>query len=249
MRQRSQAHDPLGTYTFTGWTVTYGFFAWMGGFMLHVNNKPQATLTPSELLHFVCEGLVDMPNIMQRVHELSGLSRSHYIGCIYLQCIMDIRQTYKIEVRVMDYQKPLCYCLWWKKPKDVRHPYIVHWKAIASPSDLTYIFHGHWHGHFHPCFPFMLGSISRWLWGIFGFIHFLGGNPTVLYMDLEQQLWHMSSTVVTIAPLMVFLTFALKSSLFKKGASDVPRRQITILSVLRSIVTYFAAFYAFIYPL
>ncbi|KAG0695634.1 hypothetical protein DFH29DRAFT_1083282 [Suillus ampliporus] len=50
---------------FRGWTVTHGFFAWMGGFMLYVNNKPRATLTPGELLHFVREGSVDMPDITE----------------------------------------------------------------------------------------------------------------------------------------------------------------------------------------
>ncbi|KAG2065886.1 hypothetical protein BDR04DRAFT_131665 [Suillus decipiens] len=33
---------------FTGWTVTHVFFAWMGGFMLYVNGKPRATLTPQK---------------------------------------------------------------------------------------------------------------------------------------------------------------------------------------------------------
>ncbi|KAJ8590498.1 hypothetical protein M405DRAFT_896852 [Rhizopogon salebrosus TDB-379] len=40
-------------------TVTHGFFAWMGGFLLYVNGHPRASLTPKELLHFVHNGSVN----------------------------------------------------------------------------------------------------------------------------------------------------------------------------------------------
>ncbi|KAG1848373.1 hypothetical protein C8R48DRAFT_408716 [Suillus tomentosus] len=49
----------------TEWTTTHAFFAWMGGFMLYFNDKPRATLTPDKLLHFVHEGSVEMPIIVE----------------------------------------------------------------------------------------------------------------------------------------------------------------------------------------
>ncbi|KAG2344047.1 hypothetical protein BDR05DRAFT_883061, partial [Suillus weaverae] len=99
---------------FNEWTMTHGFFAWMGGFMLYVNGKPRVTLTPHELLLFVREESVDMPVI-----AATTLLEIDTLAIATLTCIT--------------------YCLWWKKPKDIRRPYIVHWKATAlPPSDLTY---------------------------------------------------------------------------------------------------------------
>ncbi|KAJ8582547.1 hypothetical protein M405DRAFT_867744 [Rhizopogon salebrosus TDB-379] len=40
---------------FKEWTVTHGFFAWMGGLLLYVNGELRATLTPDELLRFKIE--------------------------------------------------------------------------------------------------------------------------------------------------------------------------------------------------
>ncbi|KAG1813929.1 uncharacterized protein BJ212DRAFT_384073 [Suillus subaureus] len=77
---------------FTVWTVTNGFFAWMGGFMLYVDGKPQATLTPHELLRFVREGHVDMPVITEAdIEDRSkgdGLSK----GIAILQLVWFVAQ-------------------------------------------------------------------------------------------------------------------------------------------------------------
>ncbi|KAG2356750.1 hypothetical protein BDR07DRAFT_1491549 [Suillus spraguei] len=47
--------------TFDRWTLTHGFFACMGGFVLYVDGEPRTTLTPDELLQFAREGSVDIP--------------------------------------------------------------------------------------------------------------------------------------------------------------------------------------------
>ncbi|KAG1721793.1 hypothetical protein EDB19DRAFT_1646207 [Suillus lakei] len=135
------------------WTLTHGFFAWTGGFMLYVNGEPRATLTPDELLRFVCAGLVDMPVITEaEIEDRSkddGLSK----GVAILQLVWFVTQliaryVQKLPMTLLEIDTLsiaaltcICYVLWWKKPKDVGLPYAVHWKSATSPGDLTYDLH------------------------------------------------------------------------------------------------------------
>ncbi|KAG1730948.1 uncharacterized protein EDB91DRAFT_737112 [Suillus paluster] len=131
--------------------VTHGFFAWMGGFMLYVNDKPRATLHPNELLNFVRKGSMDMPVITEtEIEDRSkgdGLSK----GIAILQLVWFVLQLVArytqnlpitlLEVDTLAVSALTCitYCLWWKKPKDVGCPYTVHLKTTASPpSNLAY---------------------------------------------------------------------------------------------------------------
>ncbi|KAG1880127.1 hypothetical protein F4604DRAFT_1579029 [Suillus subluteus] len=136
------------------WTVTHGFFAWMGGFMLYCGDKPRATLTPNELMDFVHDGYVDIPDIEEA--DIEGRSKSDALskGIAILQLVWFVLQlvfryiqhlpTTLLEIDTLAVVSLSCiaYCLWWKKPKDVRRPYPVHWKkneAKAPPLDpLTY---------------------------------------------------------------------------------------------------------------
>jgi hypothetical protein len=123
----------------------------MGGFMLYVNDEPRGTLTPDELLRFIDERSVDMPVISEaEVADRSkgdGLSKSFSI----LQLVWFVVQLFAryvqtlpitlLEIDTLAVTALTCisYGLWWKKPKDVRCPYVVHWKGPASqPSRLTY---------------------------------------------------------------------------------------------------------------
>ncbi|KAG0702577.1 hypothetical protein DFH29DRAFT_496717 [Suillus ampliporus] len=140
--------------TVTEWTVTHGFFAWMGGFMLYVNNKPRVTLTPGELLEFVRAGSVDMPIITEEeIDDRSkgdGLSKAIAIlqlAWFVLQLIARYVQNLPVtllEVDTLAITALTCiaYCLWWMKPKVVGCSHPVHWKATAAaaspPSELTY---------------------------------------------------------------------------------------------------------------
>ncbi|KAG1764166.1 hypothetical protein EV702DRAFT_982227 [Suillus placidus] len=131
------------------WTMTHGFFAWMGGFMLHVNGRPRATLTPDELLQFVRDGSVDMPVISEEEIEDRSKGDGLSKGIALLQLVWFAIQFFAryinnlpntlLETDALAIAALTCisYGLWWKKPKDVRCPYIVHWKAAASPSRLT----------------------------------------------------------------------------------------------------------------
>ncbi|KAG2117618.1 hypothetical protein DEU56DRAFT_931450 [Suillus clintonianus] len=146
---RGSSSAPRPVAEFKEWTMTHGFFAWMGGFMLYVDGRPRAILTPNELLQFVRDGSVDMPVISEEeIEDRSkgdGLSKgiallqlAWFAVQFFARYIENLPNTL-LETDTLAIAALTCisYGLWWKKPKDVRCPYVVHWKAVASPSRLT----------------------------------------------------------------------------------------------------------------
>jgi hypothetical protein len=139
--------QPLGHI---GWTITHGFFVWMGGFVLYVNDEPRAVLRPEELQRFVNEGSVDMPVIPEE--DLQDRSK----GDVLSKCIVVLqlgwfiaqlvaRSVQKLPVTLLEIDTLavtvltcIAYGWWWKKPLDVGRPYPVHWKATASPPGRLY---------------------------------------------------------------------------------------------------------------
>ncbi|KAG1895035.1 uncharacterized protein F5891DRAFT_1060368 [Suillus fuscotomentosus] len=120
----------------------------MGGFMLYVDGMPRATLTSNELLEFVRRGSVDMPVITEAdIEDRSkgdGLSKGiailqlvWFVSQLVARCIQNLPITL-LEIDTLAVAALTCisYALWWKKPKDVGCPYIVHLKANATPPDL-----------------------------------------------------------------------------------------------------------------
>ncbi|KAG2033091.1 hypothetical protein BDR03DRAFT_968430 [Suillus americanus] len=155
--EASRSSSVLRPAEFQRWRMTHGFFAWMGGFMLYVDGKPRAPLTTDELCYFVRVGSVNMPVISEaEIEDRSkgdGLSK----GIALLQLVWFVIQLIAryvqnlpitlLEIDTLAVAALTCvaYGLWWKKPKDVGCPYIVHWKAHSQPSPLTYDtenFHG-----------------------------------------------------------------------------------------------------------
>ncbi|KAG2068124.1 hypothetical protein BDR04DRAFT_939403, partial [Suillus decipiens] len=67
------------------WTLTHGFFACMGGFVLYIDGELRTTLIPDELLQFVHEEYVEIPLIS----EVDIRDRSK--GNMLLKCV-DILQ-------------------------------------------------------------------------------------------------------------------------------------------------------------
>lgn len=141
----------IAGHDFRKWTTMHGFFAWMGGFVLYYDNKPQATLTPKELIVFISEGSVDIPDIVEA--DMEGRSKSDGLSKLFsvLQLgwfVLQLGARYiqhlpatllEIDTLAVVTLACIAYCLWWKKPKDVRRPYVVHWKKNeAPPPDLTY---------------------------------------------------------------------------------------------------------------
>ncbi|KAG2120181.1 hypothetical protein BD769DRAFT_1609219 [Suillus cothurnatus] len=128
-----------------GWTLTHGFFAWMGGFMLYVDGRPRGTLTPDELLQFVRDKLVEMPVITEaEIKDRSkGDTLSKWVAILQLvwfviqliaRYIQDLPITL-LEIDTLGVAALTCisYGLWLNKPKDARLPYIVHWKDSTAP--------------------------------------------------------------------------------------------------------------------
>ncbi|KAG2070603.1 hypothetical protein BDR04DRAFT_1142728, partial [Suillus decipiens] len=136
---------------FRGWTVTHGFFVWMGGFMLYVNDEPRATLTPKELKRFVRKGSVEMPIIVEADIEDRSKGDALSKGIAILQLVWFIlqlvaRYVQNLPITLLELDTlavaaltGITYGFWWKKPKDVGRPHAVYWKATAPPqSELIY---------------------------------------------------------------------------------------------------------------
>jgi len=117
----------------------------MGGFLLCVDDKPQATLTPDELMRLVQEGFVDMPVIAEE--EIEDRSKGDMLskGIAILQLAWFVvqiaaRHVQKLPISLLEIHTLaitsltcITYGLWWKKPKDVGRPYLVHWKPPIPP--------------------------------------------------------------------------------------------------------------------
>ncbi|KAG2343482.1 hypothetical protein BDR05DRAFT_299947 [Suillus weaverae] len=141
----------VASRAFRGWTVTHGFFAWMGGFMLYVNDKPLATLRPNELERFVCEGSVEMPIIVEADIDdrskgdalskgIAILQLAWFVLQLVARYVQNLPMTLlELETLAVAALTCIAYGFWWKKPKSVGRPYAVYWKATASPpSELAY---------------------------------------------------------------------------------------------------------------
>ncbi|KAG1721796.1 hypothetical protein EDB19DRAFT_2044234 [Suillus lakei] len=139
-------HIP-GSRPSAGWTVTHGFFVWMGGFMLHIDGEPRATLTSDELLRLIREGSVEMPIIAGA--DIEDRSKGDVLskGVAVFQLLWFVLQLaaryvqnlqitlLEIDTLAVTVMTCIAYFLWWKKPKDVGRPYTVHLRS-ALPRDL-----------------------------------------------------------------------------------------------------------------
>ncbi|KIK37506.1 hypothetical protein CY34DRAFT_454208 [Suillus luteus UH-Slu-Lm8-n1] len=129
------------------WTLVHGFFTSMGGFVLYVDGEPWATLEPRELARFVREGSVEMPTITEA--EIKDRSKGDGISkCVaILQLVWFLIQLIAryaqglpvtlLEIDTLGITTLACiaYGFWWKKPKDIGCPYIVHWKlGVTAPA-------------------------------------------------------------------------------------------------------------------
>ncbi|KAG2741486.1 hypothetical protein P692DRAFT_201726594, partial [Suillus brevipes Sb2] len=133
------------------WTLTHGFFACMGGFVLYVDGEPRAALDPNELLSLVSRGSVEMPTITEA--EIKDRSKGDGISkCVaILQLVWFIIQLIAryaqglpvtlLEIDTLGVAALACiaYGFWWKKPKDIGRPYIVHWNSeVTAPEPGSY---------------------------------------------------------------------------------------------------------------
>ncbi|KAJ8582260.1 hypothetical protein M405DRAFT_854634 [Rhizopogon salebrosus TDB-379] len=110
-------------FEFNQWTVTHGFFGWMGGFLLYVDDHPRATLTPDELRCFIREGSVDMPGIGDALSKGVAILQ---LGWFVLQLVVRYIQNLPITLLEVDTLAvaaltSTAYGWWWKKPKDMQN--------------------------------------------------------------------------------------------------------------------------------
>ncbi|KAG2123629.1 hypothetical protein BD769DRAFT_1669833 [Suillus cothurnatus] len=104
------------------------FFAWMGGFMLYVNGKPQATFKTRELKRFIHEGSGDALS-----KGIAILQLLWFILQLVAQYVQNLLITLlELDTPALAALAGIAYGLWWKKPKDIRCPYAVCWKTTAS---------------------------------------------------------------------------------------------------------------------
>ncbi|KAG2737730.1 hypothetical protein P692DRAFT_20570365 [Suillus brevipes Sb2] len=212
------------------WTLTHGFFACMGGFVLYVDGEPRATLSPAELLRFVREGSVEMPTITKA--EIEDRSKGDGISkCVaILQLVWFVAQLIAryaqglpvtlLEIDTLGIATLACigYGFWWKKPKDIRRPYIVHWKSevTAPPRELYRMYHpGKRRSYVSPDLDVdrhmgsgleMISMITFCVGGmIFGAIHCLSWNY-LFQAHKDKTLWRVASVGMACSPLVV--TFA-----------------------------------------
>ncbi|KAG2340255.1 hypothetical protein BDR05DRAFT_984127 [Suillus weaverae] len=220
----------------TGWTLTHGFFAWMGGFVLYVHGEPRATLTPNELERFVRKGYVEMPVITEADIEDRSKGDGLYKCIAILQLAWFVVQLIArtaqglpvtlLEIDTLGVVAMACiaYGFWWRKPKDIRRPYIVHWNSEATDPSLcaSNLENNYYYSHTRRSLvrPLLFGfddqksgpSLISFVAGcfsgvVFGAVHCLGWN--VFLRRTEQILWRVASIGATCSPLMTFFAFAL----------------------------------------
>jgi hypothetical protein len=124
----------------------------MGGFVLYVDGESQATLTPRELHRLFSRGFVQMPTITEA--DIEDRSKGDVISkCVaILQLVWFIIQLIAryaqglpvtlLEIDTLGVAALACiaYGFWWKKPKDIGRPYIIHWNSgVTAPvPDLSF---------------------------------------------------------------------------------------------------------------
>ncbi|KAG1880168.1 hypothetical protein F4604DRAFT_1750824 [Suillus subluteus] len=223
----------------TRWTLTHGFFARMGGFVLYVDGEPWATLTPNELLRFVRDGSVEIPVITKA--DIEDRSK----GDVLSKCVAILQLVWFVVQLIARYSQNLpvtlleidtlgvtalsciSYGLWLKKPKDIKHPYIVHWNSEATappPADsLTnkHYYSRQWKTRKPPHMVFggdrkpidsgstmMISLITGCISGMgFGAIHCLGWN-FLFTGHIQQILWDVASIGMICSPPLVLLFFS-----------------------------------------
>ena len=116
------------------WTITHGFFAVMGGFMLFEDGKEPRTLNPFDLEDYVKSGAINITEA-----EIQDRSRGDILskglvimqtGWFILQCIarrVEHLPITELELVTLAFAALnfVTYGLWWKKPLSVRCPYRV----------------------------------------------------------------------------------------------------------------------------
>ena len=120
------------------WTITHGFFASMGGFMLYKDGVMTEALEIEELEQLASEGKIDWPSISERDIKDRSKGDSFSKGFVVLQTTWFITQCIargvaglsltELELASLAFAilNGVLYFLWWNKPLDVYRAVPVH---------------------------------------------------------------------------------------------------------------------------
>jgi hypothetical protein len=139
--QLAGAHMPID------WTLVHGFFAAMGGFVLHDDDNQSQTLSLKNIEDLVREGKIEYPIISKR--EIKDKSKGNVLAkglvliqtmWFLLQCVARGAQHLSItelELATAAFAllNLITYSLWWDKPLNVECPVRVRKKHVCGQED------------------------------------------------------------------------------------------------------------------
>ncbi|KAF8802868.1 hypothetical protein BYT27DRAFT_6749375 [Phlegmacium glaucopus] len=143
-RQWYAAHDIAKRHEDRGWTITHGFLASMGGFMLYKDGVMAKNLKIEKLERLVAEGKIDWPTISEKGIRDRSKGDSFSKGFAVLQTTWFIGQCIargvagliltELELATLAFSilNAILYFLWWNKPLDVSCPVPVHFCRLTT---------------------------------------------------------------------------------------------------------------------
>ncbi|KAI1738167.1 hypothetical protein F4680DRAFT_426308 [Xylaria scruposa] len=119
------------------WTISHGFYADSGGFVLDIVGSPPFPVTAKQMLYLIRKKYIEAPTItqldIQDKSKADGLAKGltfFQSGWLLLKFLGRAAQGYSITpFELFTTAIVLCslvsLCLWWNKPLDVREPTVV----------------------------------------------------------------------------------------------------------------------------
>lgn len=202
-----------------GWTLIHGFFANMGGFMVHEKANRYYVLDPGDIGTCLHNGQINITEAHIRDKSKGDILTK---GFIVLQTTWFILQLIaraierlpitELEIATLAFAilNGATYALWWNKPLDVQRPIVLAHHTLTTNSK-----HRRGHGRLQvSSVPFLhsgvhnkgtstSGYILTTVGVLFGGIHCIAWIfhfPTTL----ERLLWQITSIITIVAP-VVFL--------------------------------------------
>lgn len=119
---------------YCGWTVTHGFYADSGGFLLHAQGSKPFPVTAKQIVYLVKSGSIDMPTITEdEINDKSKADRVAKALAAFQSRRLGIRlvarAAHGLEITPLElataalvFCAVITLCMWWSKPLDVRVP-------------------------------------------------------------------------------------------------------------------------------
>jgi len=172
-RQWYAAREIAESQKARGWTITHGFFASMGGFVLYKDGVMAETLEIEELELLELEGKIDWPDISEKDIQDRSKGDSFSKGFAVLQTTWFITQCIARGVAGLNLTElelvtlafgvlnGILYFLWWNKPLDVRRPVPVHFRrpTVSNPALVAV---SHWQPQHPSASDPALVAVSHW---------------------------------------------------------------------------------------